>query len=122
MSKKKNNEIEEIADEIRAALKAEGAYSELLECAIEDYAQIRYMKSAALASIKSKKDLVVSEKTREGHTRVKISPTVGLVTSLVEQSRKMLIELGMTARTASAQEGDDVDELSKLVNGAKEGV
>lgn len=114
-----NAEINEIAEAIRTTLKEQGVYSELLELAIYDCAQITYLKNEVMNMIKGEEDIMLTEQSREGHDRKKVSPTVALAQDLFESSRKALVELGMTARTASVQEGDEIDKLTSVVEKAR---
>lgn len=116
---KANDEILKIEKDIKRVLKEQGVYSELLDYAIRDCAQITYLKNEVLSTIQGESDIVITEVTRENNERVKISPAVVLIQDLLESSRKALVELGMTARKSASTEGDEIDKLTSEVSRAR---
>lgn len=110
-------QIKNIRKKIVSAMKNEGTYNPLFDFAIDTLAQTQYVQTLALQKI-DKHRLVDVEATREGNVKRKTSPEVDIFREFTETSRKLFVELGMTARTVSSSEDDDVDKLTEKIRNA----
>lgn len=109
----KIEEIKAIENRIKDALRLAETYAPILDFLIEDVAQIRYLKDVTIQQINGPDDVVQEVVTREKNIKTVINPAIGLLFELTESSRKMLSDLGMTAKTVSVSEGDELDRLNR---------
>ena len=118
----RNEKISEIINSVRKMLDDEGLYSPILDHSIEDFAQIKYLKTIAFEdATNNNKRAIVKEKSREGNVRIKVNPAYAVYLDFVRESQKILDGLCMTAKSAGSTQGDDFEELKDKMSEANNG-
>lgn len=114
--------IQKIIDSVRGVLDDEGLYTPILDMAIEDFAQVSYLKQIAFDdAVGNEARSTVYETSREGDRRYKVNPAYSIYLDLVRESQKILDALCMTAKSAGSVQGDDFDELKRKMTEAGNG-
>lgn len=127
-------EIDDIADSIRKVLSDDGIYSPLFETVIYTLAQTIFLKDSAFkdavsykfpdiddANANSVGSSIVIEQSREGFLRYKNNPSYILFLDYTDKVIKILNEMTMTAKSSTAVQDDEIDELKKKVEKAANG-
>ena len=118
----RDEKIKEIKDSVKNALDDEGLYSSILDNSIEDFAEIKYLKTIAFEdATKDDARSYTMETSREGNQRSKVNPAYAIYLDFVRESQKILDGLCMTAKSAGTTQGDDFDELKDKMSEANNG-
>lgn len=109
-------------------------YSSVLDIAIEDLAQVSYLKTKAFNDateyeyhgddpVNRSKEVgsILMEVSREGAVRYKVNPAYNIYLDLVRESQRILDGLCMTAKSSNLAQGDEFDELRSRMEEAARG-
>jgi len=110
--------LDDVKENIRNAMESQGTYTPDLDLCITLCAGSYVAFRIALNDIATKKKSYVTEKSREGNKKLVAHPAFKVLFDSLEATRKQLRELGLTLKTLTSTEGDELDELINDVDNA----
>lgn len=107
--------LSKIESKIRKALKNQKRYSADLELCISMAAGSYYAFLVALNEVENLTECCVEEISREGNKRKIPHPAFRILKDAQEMVRRSLCELGLTVKTLSTDDGDELENMIKKV-------
>lgn len=112
------SDLDDIKGIIRTAMESQGTYTPDLDLCVTLCAGSFIAFKIALGDIIKKKRSYITEVSREGNKKIVSHPSFKTLFDALEVTRKQLGELGLTLRTLSSSDDDEVNDLMDAVNEA----
>lgn len=110
--------LDDVKGIIRTAMESQGTYTPDLDLCVTLCAGSFVAFEIALGDIIKKKKSYITEVSREGNKKIVSHPSFKTLFDALEVTRKQLGELGLTLRTLSSSDDDEVNDLINAVNEA----